>query len=78
MLYAGSCGCSEDNTQAELLFQAMETFDSYSVSKILNNVTWHADAVQELQKAILDVPQWSTCYPHSLDDFVGAKMSHTC
>ena len=71
-----SCGCSEDSTQVELLFQAMENFDNYNVSKILNSVTWHADAVQELQKAILDVPQLSTCYPYNLEDFVSAKMSH--
>ena len=73
-----SCGCSEDSTQVELLFKAMENYDSYNVSKILNTVTWHADTVQELQKAIHDVPQWSTCYPKNLEDFVSAKLSHTC
>ena len=76
MPYAVSCDCSEDSRQAEQLFQAMENFDSYNVSKILNTMTWHADTVQELQEAILDVPQWSTCYPHSLEDYVSEKMLH--
>ena len=63
---------SEDDTQANLLFQAMQVNDVYNISEILNNVEWNTDTVQQLQDAVDNASMWQTCYPHNLVDLVSS------
>ena len=73
-----SCSHSEDSTQVELFFEAIQNYDGYNISKVLNTVSWDDDTVQELQEALLDAPHWLTCFPHSVEDIVSDKGVMKC